>query len=142
MPIAYEVHQDGHFIHAVASGVLTGEEFVQYEIDHAKDERIKVPLSELLEIPFGAFKELTEEDVEQVLLRRKTTGSPPTPHRCAIVVPYADGRAWNLAKFYEGMVSLHFPESVIVFGDPRIAKIWLGVEDALSDERASITGSG
>ena len=27
------------------------------------------------------------------------------------------------------MVILHRPESVIVFGDSRIAKIWLGVED-------------
>ena len=57
MPITYEVHKDGHFIHAVASRVLTGDEFVEYEVAHAIDERIKPPVSELLEVQHGACRE-------------------------------------------------------------------------------------
>ena len=86
--------------------------------------------------------EQLKDDVAQVLTRRKAVETLPTPHRCAIVVPYADGRARNLAKFYEGMVSLHFPESVIVFGDQQIARIWLGLEETPSADRVQTTKSG
>jgi hypothetical protein len=135
MPITYEVHKGGHFIHAVASGVLTGDEFVEYEVAHATDERIKPPVSELLEIQHGACRQLTKDDVSRVLERRKQEQRLPTPHRCAIVVSLSDERSWDLAKFYEGMVTLHPAESVIVFGDVRIARTWLGVGDWVAAER-------
>ena len=128
MPIKYSVSRDGHFIHAIASDPVTGQEFVEYEVAHAIDERIKPPVSELLEIQHDALRQVTEDDISRVLERRKELGTPHTPHRCAIVVSYGDPHAWDLAKFYEGMVTLHFPGAVIVFGDLGIAKTWLGME--------------
>lgn len=131
MPIAYDVRNSGHFIHAVASHPVTGKEFVDYEIAHAIDPQIKPPVSELLEIRHGACQLVTSEDMEAVLARRKQVPQPPTPHRCAIVVSHGDTHAWELASFYDGMVRLHFPENVIIFGDARIARTWLGVDDII-----------
>jgi hypothetical protein len=111
MPIKYSVSHDGHFIHAVASGLVTGQEFVEYEVAHAIDARIKPPVSELLEVEHGAFRLITTEDVSKALERRKEVQKPPTQHHCAIVVASPNDHAWDLAKFYEGMVNLHFPDA-------------------------------
>ncbi|MDD5093257.1 MAG: hypothetical protein PHV74_02615 [Dehalococcoidia bacterium] len=126
MPIKYSISDDGHFIHAVASGSVTGPEFVEYEVAHAIDERIKPPIAELLEIQPGALRQVTTDDISKVLERRKESKTWPTPHRCGIVVSLSDMHAWNLAKFYEGMTILHSPEIVIVFNDVSTAKSWLG----------------
>ena len=129
MPIKYTVSDDGHFIHAVASGSVTGQEFVEFEIAHANDKRIKAPVAELFEIQHGALRQVTRSDVFLVMERRKQLSTAPTVHRCAMVVSYGDAHAWDLAKFYEGMTILHSPEIVIIFGDSNTAKIWLGFDE-------------
>ncbi|MBN1845725.1 MAG: hypothetical protein JW810_08590 [Sedimentisphaerales bacterium] len=129
MPIDYSVHGQGHYIYAIASGTVTAEEFIAYEVAHAIDERIQTPLYELLEIGHDACRLITRQDVQRVLDRRKEIDRPPTPHRCAIVPSLSDNCAWDLAKFYEGMICLHYPESVIVFADVFTAKTWLGIKD-------------
>jgi hypothetical protein len=128
MPIEYSVSDDGHCIHAVASEPVTSQEFVDYEIAHAIDGRIRVPVSELFEIRKNSLRNITREDILKVIERRKEIETPHTHHRCGIVVSFNDLHAWDIAKFYEGMSVLHSPEAVIVFGDGRIAKIWLGFE--------------
>ena len=130
MPIRYEVHREGHFIHAAATGTLTSQDFINYETQHAADTRLKPPVVELFEISHGACKNLSPEDFEQVLEHRKKRAVASVQHRCAILVPYGDAHCWNIAEFYSGMVNLHLPESVIVFGDARTARIWLGVDQA------------
>jgi hypothetical protein len=134
MPIKYTVSHGGHFVHAVATDPVTREEFVEYEVTHAIDERIKTPVFELLEIGYGVLRHITKEDMSKVLQRRAETTKLPIPHHCAIVVSYGNAHAWDLAKFYEGMVMLHSPESVIVFSDTHTAKLWLGVENIQPNE--------
>ena len=129
MPIQYSVSDDGHFIDAVASGLVTAEEFIEYEIGHTIDERIRTPLSELLVIEPGAFRQITIEDILRVIEQRRDLPQFPVTHRCAIVVAVSDLHAWDLAKFYEGMFRLHYPQVVIVFADPATARIWLGMEE-------------
>jgi len=129
MPIIYSIHTGGHFIHAIARSPLTAREFIDYEISHAIDERIKLPVSELLEISANALKNITTEDIKRVLIRRIEIDRPPTPHRCAILLDSLDDYNWELAKFYEGMAMLHSPERVIVFANAEVAKKWLGFED-------------
>jgi len=63
MPILYDIYNNGHFIHAVASGIVTADEVVAYEIAHAIDERIKHPVYELLEIRNGACRHITKDDL-------------------------------------------------------------------------------
>lgn len=128
MPIDYTVSEDGHFIHAVATDPLTSREFIDYEIEHAIDGRIRTPVSELLEIRMNSLKDITKQDILKVVERRKEIEKPYIHHRCAIVVSFSDVHSWDIAKFYEGLSTLHSPEAVIVFGDCRIAKVWLGVE--------------
>lgn len=128
MPITYSVHQDGHFIHAIAESPLLPEEFVDYEVAHAIDGRIKAPVSELFEIAAGACENITMDDMKEVLRRRGAVEHPPTPHRCAIALGSMDGHTWALAKFYEGMARLHSPETVIVFAHADIAKEWIGFD--------------
>lgn len=127
MPIKYDISADGHFIHAIADGVITPKEFVEFEVAHGSDKRLKPPVDELLEIKSGAFNNINKDDVSEVLQQRKTLSDLPTPHRCAIVIANNDIQGWNIAKYYEQMVTLHYPASVIVFGDMQIAKIWLGI---------------
>lgn len=129
MPITYDVHNHGHTVLAIASGVVTGEEFVEYEIAHAVDARIKSPLSELLVVRTGALKSITKEDIEEVVRQRKAQPNPPLHHKCAIVISLSDAESWKIAKFYEGMLRLHDPKNVIVFGDESTARIWLGIAD-------------
>lgn len=128
MPIDYSVSEDGHFIHAVATEPVTSREFVDYEIAHAIDDRIRVPVSELFEVRRDSLKEITRKDILKVIEKRKEIEKPHTHHRCGIVVSFNDIHSWDIAKFYEGMSTLHSPESVIVFGDDLVAKIWLGIE--------------
>ena len=130
MPIEYSVSGDGHFINAVASGHVTAQEFIEYELNHAVDKRIRAPLSELLVIEPGAFRQITTGDISRIIEQRRESADPPITHRCAIVVAASDYHAWDLAKFYEGMFRLHYPEVVIVFADPVTARIWLGMEKA------------
>ncbi|MDY6862765.1 MAG: hypothetical protein SV062_07220 [Thermodesulfobacteriota bacterium] len=129
MPIKYNVSPDGHFIHAIANGIITPKEFIEFEVAHGSDKRLKPPVNELLEIEYGACRNINKDDISKVLQRRKEIKDPPTPHRCAIVVSYGDAQSWDIASFYEGMVIVHYPETVIVFGDSRIARTWLGVAE-------------
>ena len=130
MPIAYTIYPGGHFIHAIATRPVTPKEFIEYEVVHAIDSRVRPPVSELLTIQHGACRQITMDDMSKVLERRGEMEKPPIPHRCAIVVSYGDAHAWDLAKFYEGMTVLHSPEIVIVFGEARIARIWLGARES------------
>lgn len=127
MPITYDILEDGHYIHAVATPPFTSEEFIEYEMTHPIDGRIRTPVSELFEIRHGACDSITMSDMSEVLRRRKEVKEPPTPHRCAVVVSPHDTHAWDLAKFYRGMIMLHSEENVIVFATADIARIWLGV---------------
>lgn len=126
MPITYNVYTDGHFIHAIAKGPLSTQEFIDYEVAHAIDKRIKPPVSELFEITSGAVKHITMDDMKAVIKCRAEVKRLPTPHRCAIALGSMDAHSWNLAKFYEGMVMLHSPETVIIFAHADLAKQWIG----------------
>ena len=107
MPITYNVYAKGHFIHAVAEAPLTPQEFIDYEVAHAIDGRIKTPVSELFEIAAKAFRYITMDDMKEVLKRRGEVKRLHTPHCCAIALGSLDDHSWKMAKFYEGMVMLH-----------------------------------
>lgn len=128
MPINYNILQDGHFIHAKTDGNVSSQEFVDFEVAHAIDKQLKPPIAELFEIENDSLKNISERDISEVLDQREKIVSLPNPHRCAIVVALGDIHAWNLARFYEGMVSLHYPETVVIFGDTYVARAWLGID--------------
>jgi hypothetical protein len=135
MPIKYSVSNDGHFIHAVAEGTVTDEEFTDYEVTHATDSRVEAPCYELFEISYGSLDQVTPQAIEKALELRNTLNRAHIPHNCAIVVSCYDGVAWDLAKLYEGMAMLHTPCHVVVFGDVGTARIWLGVDSGQSPNR-------
>jgi len=139
MPITYEVLGGGHFIHAIVESPLTPQEFVDYEVAHAIDARIKTPVSELLEISGKVLQDITMDDMKEVIRRRGELKRLPTPHRCAMVLGSLDDHSWDLAKFYEGMSMLHSPESVIVFANPDTAKRWIGFENIRPNKLAAGT---
>ena len=126
MPIEYEIQSEGRFINATAHGIVTDEDFIEYETVHVIDERIKPPVDEMLEIAPSAVIRLTHEGIRRALKKNKELGRNKIRHRCAIVVRHPDEIAWDLAKFYESMARMHAPSSVIVFANPDIAKLWLG----------------
>jgi hypothetical protein len=128
MPIAYQVCNDGHVITAMADGAVTSQEFIEFEIAHAIDDRVRPPVVELFLVERNALEQITLDDMRRILDRRAEIERKPAPHRCAIVVQYGNSHSWNLAKFYEGMVMLHSPEVVIVFGNEKTARAWLGIE--------------
>ena len=126
MPIKYEIQDDGRFIIASAHGIVTDRDFVEYEVAHAGDARVKSPADELLEITSDADIQLTRDGILEALQKNKELAERRIRHRCAIVVSCAEKIAWDLAKFYESMARLHGRSSVIVFASSNIAKIWLG----------------
>lgn len=128
MPISYSVLREGHFIHSIAEDKVSFDEFLQFEINHTIDERVKTPAYELFEIKPGAFDEITKTDIKKILEERKRMEIHPKTHKCAVVVSPGDIKSWDVAKFYEDMSLLHHPEVVIVFGDINTAKIWLRIK--------------
>lgn len=128
MPIKYEVHDNGRFIHAEAHGIVTDADFIEYETAHISNARIKPPVDELLEITPNAVIQLTQQGIQEALKKSKEPGKQRIPHRYAIVVKSPEKVAWDLAKFYESMAQLHSPSSVIVFASSDIARVWLGRE--------------
>lgn len=129
MPINYTILNDGHFIYSKTNGNVSSQEFVDFEVAHAIDKRLKPPVAELLEVENDSLKYVSEKDISEVLDQREKIVRLPNPHRCAIVVALGDIHAWNLARFYEGMVSLHYPETVVIFGDIIVARAWLGIDN-------------
>ena len=126
MSIEYDIQSDGHFINATARGIVTDEDFIEYETIHVIDEQIRAPVDELLEIAPSAEMSLTHEGIRQALKKNRELGRHKIRHRCAIVVRHPDEIAWDLAKFYESMARLHAPSSVIVFANPDVARLWVG----------------
>lgn len=131
MPITYTVSIDGHFIHSKTSGRVSSREFIEFEVAHAIDKRLTPPIAELFEIENDSLKNISEKDISEVLDQREKIVNLPNPHRCAIVVALGDIHSWNLARFYEGMVTLHYPEDCIVFGDTMVARTWLGIDTTM-----------
>lgn len=127
MPITYKILMNGHLIHSIAAGKVSKQNFIDYEIQHAKDENLKSPVSELFEIRNGAFDNLSKDDIKNILDARINT-SHIIHHKCALVVSMNDHKGWDLAKFYENLMMLHQPASVIVFGDIKTAKTWFGIK--------------
>jgi len=129
MPIEYAVSNEGRLVHATASHPVKYEDLAEYETTASNDARVKHPMSELFVVEADALKGITKDDIEKVVEQRKAQPSPTKPHQCAIVISLEDAASWKVAKFYEAMAKLHYPKNVIVFGDIKIARIWLGVEE-------------
>jgi len=126
MPIKYEVLDDGRFILAKAYGIVTDADFIEYEVAHTSNSRIRPPTDELLEIAPDAAIQVTRQGILKALQKHKKLGGHQHDHRCAIVVISPERIAWDIAKFYESMAKMHFPSSVIVFAAYDIARLWLG----------------
>jgi hypothetical protein len=139
MPIKYNVLRAGRFIQAVASGIVTEDEWIEYEITHSIDDRIKPPLCELLRIDYDTYRNVTKDGLLRALESRNHQDKRHVPHRCAVVVTPGDVQGRSLTKLYEGLRALHYPESVILFGDERMAMTWLGFEEAEYSEPASLS---
>ena len=91
MPIEYSVSGDGHFINAVASGHVTAQEFIEYELNHAVDKRIRAPLSELLVIEPGAFRQITTGDISRIIEYCRRASIKQQPMR---ILPFMARRRW------------------------------------------------
>ena len=128
MPIKYEIHDNGRFIHAEAYDIVTDADFIEYETAHISDARIKPPVDELLEISPNAVIRLTRDGIQEAIEKSKEAGKKRIPYRCAIVVSSPEEIAWDLAKYYESLAKLHSLSSVIVFASSDVARIWLGRE--------------
>jgi hypothetical protein len=50
VPIEYAVSDDGHFIEATASGLVTTQKYINYGITHVVNKHVRAPFSELLVI--------------------------------------------------------------------------------------------
>ena len=72
MPITFNILNQGHFIHAKTHGNVTGLEFVEFEVAHAIDKRLKPPVVELLEIENDSLKNISEKDITNVIDQRDT----------------------------------------------------------------------
>ena len=73
MPIKYEIHDDGRFIHAKAYGIVTDADLIEYETAHISVERIKPPVDELLEIAPDAVIQLTRQGIQEAIKKEQRT---------------------------------------------------------------------
>lgn len=123
MPIEYTVSQDGMFVYAKATKILTTEQVLELNRAMKKDKRINpgyhMIFDEILisesHIDIQGFEQIAEE----VCSNQKFVGS-----KLAIVV--AKGESFERARYYEKL-SIPERQTVIVFNDLSIARKWIGV---------------
>jgi hypothetical protein len=129
MSVTYTIHNEGHLVHAIASGRVIDKDLLGYEISIANDDRI-VPGSDVVfEIKPDCVVTITGEGMQKVIERREALAKKRKSYRCAIVIPYKNRQLWETAQYYKKKNELKFPGIVtVLFSDMGVAGEWLGIE--------------
>ena len=125
MPVNYKIFENGDYVYARATGVLTLETIIAHERKIKQDSKIQIGFKELFDVREIAKSELTKEGLQKIIQEIISGGENIQRSKLAIVV--SSGESFDRAKYFEKAVPLA-RENVIVFNMLETAKIWLGVD--------------
>jgi hypothetical protein len=124
MPIKYEIHDNGKYIYAKATGKLTPTEIIDYIRKVKTNSKIKEGYKELFDVRFITESKVTIRSFARIIKEVIADKKRIFENKLAIVVSKTE--SFDKAKFYEKTI----PEEthkVIVFNTLDIAKTWLNV---------------
>jgi thymidine kinase len=125
MPVKYQVHDNGKYVYAKATGKLTPEEIIDYVHKVKVNSKIKEGFKELFDVRFITESKVTIESFTRITKEVIADKKRIFRNKLAIVVSKVD--SFDKAKFYEKMVPAE-KHKVIVFNTLEIAKTWLDVD--------------
>ncbi len=125
MPVTYQIHDNGKYVYAKATGKLIPEEIIDYVQKIKTNSKIKEGYKELFDVRFITESKVTIESFAKIIKEVITDKKRIFGNKLAIVVSKSD--SFDKAKFYEkrGPAEKH---KVIVFNTLEIAKTWLDVD--------------
>jgi hypothetical protein len=133
MPIEYTVSEDGTFVHTVCTGFPSPNDLIRHEESLLVDDRIRKPgFKELFDASGIQGTDVEKDTVEKVAQIVLSNPGKLTASKVAIVV--GDQATYQKARYYEKLIGSL--ETIIVFNDASIAKIWLDVADAVPAKKA------
>ena len=125
MPVEYQIHDNGKYVHAKATGTLTPEEIIDYIHKLKANSEIKEGYKELFDVRFITESKVTINSFARIIKEVIADEKRIFRNKLAIVVSKLE--SFNKAKFYEKTVPAE-KQKVIVFNTIETAKTWLGVD--------------
>jgi len=125
MPIDYEIYENGYYIYAKATGVLTPEEIIDYERKLKLNPTIQSGYKELFDVRHIEKSEVTIDSFQEIIREVMSDEKRIYKNKLAIVV--SGGDSFDRAKYYEKTIPAT-KQNVIVFTMLGTAKVWLGVD--------------
>jgi len=124
MPIAYTLEQDGTFVLANATGVLTVDCFLAMQGQMKADPQLRTPHSTLLDVRHASDIRIAEDDLDKIV--RSLSAGPRTLGAERLAIVATQELAFRLGAIY-GEREKEVKEDVIVFYQMDVARLWLGL---------------
>lgn len=125
MPIEYKLKREGTLVLAHATGTLSLEDFISMQKKMISDQDLMDPHDTLLDARGVSDIQMTEKDLSAIA-QSLTSGSKKLGARKLAIVAHED-LAFLLGSKYS-VVEKGVNETVIVFINIDVARIWLGIE--------------
>ncbi len=125
MPVKYQVHDNGKYVYAKATGTLTPEDIIDYVHKIKVNSKIKEGYKELFDVRFITKSKVTIESFAEIIKEVITDKKRIFRNKLAIVA--CKRESFDKAKYYEKTIP-EAKQKVIVFNTLEIAKTWLDVD--------------
>ncbi len=126
MPVTYTVSENGTLVSAVATGVLTPDDVINYEHAVSDDQRVKPGFRELFDAQRISESALTPEALKEI--SQLISQDPKKRMRNKLAIVVSSNPSFQRARYFERQGDPQ-RQNVIVFNDIQTAKTWLGIAD-------------
>jgi hypothetical protein len=125
MPIDYQIYEDGLYVYARATGILTPQEIKDHAMKLKLNPKIKRGYRELFDGRHIEKSEVTKNSLQEIIKEIMSDEKIIYRNKLAIVTGSAD--SFDRAKYYEKTIP-SAKQNVIVFTTLETAKVWLNVD--------------
>jgi hypothetical protein len=126
MPIDYKIYENGDYVYAKATGILTPDEILDYEQKLSQNPKMKSGYKELFDVRDIIKSEVTKDSLQKVI--KEIMSDEKKSHRNKLAIVVSRGESFDRAKYYEKTVP-STKQTIIVFNMLETAKTWLGVDE-------------
>lgn len=124
MPIEYTLERGGALAMAEATGVLNLDSFMSMRERLLNNPGLKTPHDTLLDVRAVDQIDISEDDLN--VIARSLTSGPKDLGAARLAIVAHQESAFTLGNIYK-TIEKGVEENVIVFFNPEVAKIWLGI---------------
>jgi hypothetical protein len=123
MSISYRIANGGRLVYTRASGPVTEEELLSYQVKLLKDPKVRPGFFELFDGTAAHGVDLADGLIEKLVAVDEAHADKLVRGKCAIVIR----SDFELAEEFERLH--HGPNEVLLFFNLDVASVWLGWED-------------